>query len=457
MGSAGSAPTSHPQWVVINQSSATVAYDLSKFPSPSGLVSLEGGPFTMTTWSPDGRSLLHLRSLSELYYRDMTTAVPGPPTLLSSGSPYSGIGSPPLAWSGDSKSAAFAIAPLSGGSSQTMLQVFDPTRPAPLLRTLSSNVTGFSWAPVGDRIMYVDGNMTHVRRVQTGVPGPDFTLDGSSYQGSWSPDGNAVAITTSSQVTWADLTQSAPAPVALTAPTVAAPTVQGATFVAGGTSLLFSGVQVRDGARDLFKVTLRPTVGAPVRVSSGLTGTSTVVGFWLSPDGRWVVYMVSDTGQPSTYWAVDLSAASPGMPFQISAAPSSSAAWLYDGSGRFVSAATGLSIVDLPHATTSQLNGTSYAQSPAGAMLAYGTAPVQHLYLRDLDHPEAGASDIPFLNSSAGLVFWRWSPDGKFIATFDGSSSYNVRLVRLEGTTPSTPVPISVSSSTTLYWQPVSN
>jgi len=458
----GSGPGSRPQWVAIQQSSGLAAYDLTKFPSASGLVSLETTSASWPTWSPDGRWLLYVRS-GELYSRDMTAATPAPPLLLASLSPASSyLTSPSLGWSADSKSAAFAISPLSPPTPSTMLQVFDPTHAAPLMRTLSNNIGSFSWAPVGDRIMYQERSVTHVRRVQAGVPGPEVTFDsGVIGQYYWSTDGNSVITRTSTQLTLTDVTQASPTPVALTNPSVSSPSVSQSSLSADGASLLFSGTQIRDGARDLFRIALKPSVGAAVRLSTGLTGTATVSSFSTSSDGKWVVYNVSDSGA-STYWAVDLSGASPSAPFQIIGAdPIYSIFWVPDGSGRFLSSPSpGITVVDVPRGTVTQISGVSgspnFVLSPIGTTFAYAATSGPHLYVRDLDHLDAPVGDVPFLLGS-GITLWRWSPNGKFIATWEGSSPYGLRLIRMEGTTPSTAIPITSTSSSTLYWQPLAN
>jgi hypothetical protein len=222
-------------------------------------------------------------------------------------------------------------------------------------------------------------------------------------------------------------------------------------------------VQIRDGARDLFKVVLKPTVAAPVRVSSGLSGTTTVGGFSVSPDGKWVVYAVSDSGTLATTWAVDVSGAMPGTPFQVSDQQNVSSFWVQNGSGKLLGpTGPGIPIVNVPNATTTSLDGVSagstFLLAPAGSLLAYGAYPsASHVYVRDLDHLEVPAVDIPFL-TGPGVAAWRWSLDGKFLATIEGTSSYQLRLVRFQGMTPTTAVAVSTSTSLpSLYWQPLSN
>jgi dipeptidyl aminopeptidase/acylaminoacyl peptidase len=454
-GTGGSGSVPGPNWLTVGKSDATFAYDLSKFPATSGLVSLETSSTFSPVWSPDGHWLMYQKS-SEVYARDMRAAVPGPPLLLASSV---GLGTALnfLTWSADSKTAAVAITQSTSPSAPITLQVFDPTHSAPLLHTLGSSVSSFSWAPVGDRVVFTDAGVTHVLRVESGVPGSDLILAGSG-KFSFSPDGNSVACVSSNQLTLTDLTQTAPTPVALTNPSVSAPTVLQAVFSADGASMLFMGAQVRDGARDLFKVALKPAVGAPVRVSNGLTGAVTVGAFSTSPDGKWVVYGVTDPAGPSTSsWAVNLSGANPSTPVQVSAQPTSSNSWVHNGSERFLTLTSpGVSIVDVANAATSPLDGVSgspsYLLSPVSALVAYGSSGGSHLYVRDLDHLETLASDILV---GSELNSWRWSPDGKFLAVFDSSSPSKLRLIHLEGTTPTTAVPVTSGNLSTFTWQPI--
>lgn len=450
----------HPQWLTINGSEGFFGYDLSKF--PTSLVSLSSSRYS-TRWSPDGHWLLHYNS-AKAYCRDMTGAAPGAAQVVATAESINNQLIDSLSWSADSKSVALMIAPVTPASGPLTLQVFDPTQATPTLLTLSTKARWVRWAPSGDRIMYwEDNNVVHVRRVQSGVPGPDLTFDGSGSDYQLSPDGNFVRYSTSTELYLIDLTQTVPTPIKATSPSIATPTMTGASFSADGTRLLFSGVQIRDGQEDLFEVALKATLGAPVRLSTGLTGTATVLGFRLSPDGKSVIYTVSEVGQPSATWAVDLSGASPGAPSQISNQTLVTFTWVPNGSGNLLSPNNaGFAITSIPNATTSQLSGVgpgnNFSLAPVGALLAYGADPAApHLYVRDLDHLEAPPADIPFLLSS-GVRSWNWSPDGKFLATVEGVSTYQLRLVRLDGLTPSNALALNTSTMTPVFsWQPVSN
>ncbi|HEY0463407.1 MAG TPA: hypothetical protein VGC79_04320 [Polyangiaceae bacterium] len=466
-GAGGAGPLSPPHWLAFSNSSGVFAYDVTKFPSTSGLVSLETGTARSNStpwspWSPDGHWLVYWVR-NEVYCRDMTTAVPGPALLLATTVQYSSNVAPTLSWSADSKTVSITTYPNAptGSNPPSLLQVLDPTRSAPPIRALAApnGLISVNWAPVGDRVIYgegvafaAQGNVGHVRHVASGVPGADLVVAGYSFV--WSPDGNFVAAeggVNNRDLTLTDVSQAAPSPVTLSAPTVAEPYISNVQFSPDGKSLLFTGVQIRDGYNDLFRVQLKPTIGAPVRVSTGLTGNIDSGTFSFSPDGKWVTYSVYDpaSSPATTRWAADLSGPYPGTPFQLVAPPS---VFLPTAPQKYLASYnSGLSLFDLsnpsaaPVTVASNASGASFA--PQSSIASYPGVNSQ-LFIRDLAHLEIPA-DGTSLTSTTGLRLW--SPDGKFIAVVDNGQ---MRLVRLEGTVPSAPVSLQAVSSPLFAWQP---
>jgi hypothetical protein len=453
-GSGGSGPLSPQRWFVFTQSQGVFAYDVTKFPSSSGLVSLKF-PGRAMVWSPDGRRLASWGG-GDVYCYDMQVTLPDAPSLLLTGAMGEDEAIPLLTWSADSKTLAVtatAVVPTgSNPNPPALLKVLDPAVPAPLIRTLSNNVTSVVWAPVGDRLLFTEGSVTHVLSVKSGVPGAELLLKGVGY--SWSPDGKTLMAVSAGNITLTDVTQTVPAPVTISSPSVSAPTITHVAFSPDGAVLLYQGVQIREGATDVFRVALKPTIGTPVRVSTGLTGTASAALVSSSADGKWVIYNSSGT------WAVDVSGATPGTPLQIAASPSNSASWLSTAPQKFLGvAASGLSLFDLSSPGASPLTvvsgqPNSSALNPSSNVVGYST--LANLNLRDLDHLENPAGNIS-VAGSATLGAWQWSGDGKFISLVEQTSASSlVRLVRPDGTTPSVAVALHTSSTTVprFFWQP---
>ncbi|HKO50930.1 MAG TPA: hypothetical protein VJV79_24635, partial [Polyangiaceae bacterium] len=417
-------------------------------------------------WSPDGRWLLYWVG-SELYCRDMSAAVPGSPLLLISGlSQYLSPHVTPLTWSADSKTVGVASVPVASSTDpQTVFQVLDPSRAAPPISTLSNSVQTVAWAPTGERVLFAplffSSSTAHVRSVTAGVPGADVTINGATF--AWSADGKSVAnvvVGSGPSVTGlilTDVSQATPSPVTIpTSPTIAAPSVARIAFSPDGSALLFSGAQLREGAYDLFRVPLKPAVGAPVLVSTGLTGTVSVSSFAWSPDGKWATYTVYGVASgTSPNWAVNMSGASPGTPFQPGAIPGSSSSWLVSAPQKFLASYnSNYLLVDLsnPSATPTTIFSGSVsaaAMNPLSSILAFGVT--SHLYLRDLEHLENPATDFPI--SAASPSSLRWSPNGQFLSFVLGGQ---LRLARADGMTLSTAITLSSisSSAPSPSWQP---
>jgi len=463
-GSAGTAGTggtagsnSGPQWLAFNHSAGIVAYDATQFPSASALVTIDSqtNGSRAAIWSPDGHWLLY-QSKSDVYCRDMSGAVPGPAMRMATIEPFPQNGLPPMSWSADSKTAAVTMPSKPPGGGPAMIQVFDPTRSSPVMSTLADAGYSISWAPVGDRVLYVnymDG--AHVRRVQTGVISPDLPLTGLATGAAmtWSPDGNAIlAISSDSAPTrpmLIDLTEATPTAVALSSPSVASPTVRRSVFSSVGTSVLFMGAQERDAA-DLYRVAVKPTIAAPVRISTGLTGSAEVNAFFASPDDKWVVYRVVDGAE--SYWAVDLSGATPGTPVQVVALPRNDSSWLPGALGKYLATYSGsTSIVDLAAPATSSvevMSGVTNALLKPGGSIIASAAP-SRVYVRDIDHLDVPTGEVALAATPTNL---RWSRDGKFLVFAE--SSY-ARLIRVDGATPSAALQLNSTISTpTFAWQP---
>jgi hypothetical protein len=458
-GAGGASAT--PHWLAFNHSDGDFAYDVTRFPSDSGLVQLSakaGFGFSVGPWSPDGRWLVYL-DRSDLYVRDMSSAQPGPAQLLLAAPAFpTGFG-PRFQWSADSKSLAVVAG--------TVLYVFDPTIDAPPIHTLTTTlasaccVYSVVWAPAGNHLEYIDSAGTHVVPVQAGAPGADMLLSAGTSKG-WSPDGQSLVSTSLGNVTLTNITGAAPVTVTVSAPTVAVPSTVQLLFNADGSELAYVGMQTRS-LNDIYLVKLKPTVGSPVLLSAGLNATTSVTGVssW-STSGRWIVFGASDSSAPgSSRLAVDVSGAAPSAPVSLKPADAQSYQWLPGQPNKALSGTSnstlfGLADFSNPTADPVSVTGAfASALSPATDVFAYATT--GSLVVRDLDALTPAVS-VPI--DLSGSTTFHWSPDGNFIAAVSGSSSYQQRLVRLSGATPSTAVPIygtstNVAGAPVDVWQPV--
>ncbi|HYJ08896.1 MAG TPA: hypothetical protein VEX18_07800, partial [Polyangiaceae bacterium] len=209
---------------------------------------------------------------------------------------------------------------------------------------------------------------------------------------------------------------------------------------------------------DALYVNLLPTVGElttaytspPVDVNSASIA-------W-SPDSQWLIY---DTD--GSLFAVNVAGASPGAPIPLEPGPSSEPTWL-PNSVKLITLdsstnPTSVAILDLlaPEDPQPLLSGVSFLDfqlNPQGTLFGYRTQLALHLI--DIAAPQEPHIDIPLLESSGSIRSWGWSPDGTFIAAVTDPNADQQRLVRLDGTTVSSPIAIGGTSTSNIRfeWQP---
>jgi hypothetical protein len=157
---------------------------------------------------------------------------------------------------------------------------------------------------------------------------------------------------------------------------------------------------------------------------------------------------------------VDVSGALPTAPVPIKPADAQSYLWLPAQPNKALGTSGGslayLADFLAPNLGPVAVTGMSFdALSPATDVFVYSTP--GSLVVRDLDALTPAVS-VPIDLSASQPI--RWSPDGNFIAAVSGSVPYQQRLVRLDGATPSTAVPIYDTSANAVgasidAWQPV--
>jgi hypothetical protein len=429
------------RWLAFEHDDGSFAYDLTKFPSQDGLFQL--GDSTLGAWSPNGTKLLH-GDQGALFVRDMSGASPGSPILLID-LPQS----PSLVrWSADSQSLAMALG--------ATLSVFGTAHPAPQLNTITSTLARYSWCPVGNKLLYLDADGAHVVPVVAGVPGTPQAVTGTT---SWSPTGQALAgITASGGLAYRNLASDPPTLTQIFEATVPDTGLEGFFFSPDGSRIGTTGWKDDVERSDALYVNVLPTVGElttaytspPVDVNSASIA-------W-SPDSQWLIY---DTD--GSLFAVNVTGASPGSPIPLEPGPSSEPTWL-PNSVQLITLdsstnPTSLAILDLlaPEDPLPLLSGVSFLDfqvNPQGTLFGYRTELALHLV--DIAAPQQPHVDIPLLESVGSIRSWGWSPDGTFIAAVTDPNADQQRLVRVDGTTVSSPIAIGDTSTSNIRfeWQP---
>lgn len=469
VGGAGGAPaTSH--WLAFTDAEGTFAYDVNKFPNSDALVQLATGKSYFCAWSADGRKLIYSYNVDgryPLYVVDMSEKAPGEPMrLLKDGGSDS-------AWAADSRSIASAYG--------ATLSVFDPTRADPAVHIVTTTlkdgpppVGGFTWAPMGHQLFYTDATGSHVVDVVAGVPGVSHAV--ARQITTWSPNGLALAVSTNGNIYLTDLSGDTPVTATLTTPTIANPTIGKFEFSPDGSKIAFTGAQERE-QEDTYVVEVSGTPKPPTRLYPTLPNTahahlevtdvtSPYTTAW-SPDGRWLLFYVSDDETlASNMYAVDVAGAAPAAPVKFESTYSRFR-WSHSGERLFVtiqgSAPAQIFMLNVltPQAEPLSLySGGAFDRfdvSPSGRVLSYSTG--SHIFWLDLAAPQSPATDISLAGNINNPGYWGWSPDGDFLAaveSFTNPKQSQLRLIRANGATPSQPLDLKSASSVLedFVWQP---
>ena len=440
------------RWLTFSESTGTYAYDVTKFPEPQTPVPLAEGAATdrLYDWSPDGRRMLYLHR-TVLYSRDMSDVLPGPAVALATvTNPLESTPSKQkLSWSADSRSLA-----LVNGDA---LSVFDPTDPAALLHTLTNTLKSYRWASVGKRLFYIDANGVHVLEITADVPSVPKLVDGVPWDSTanWSPDGAVLAGCKNGSFVAATFDDALePTLQTLPAGNVENPSVSAIVFSRASQQMAFIGAQQR-ALPDLYVVSYESTlVSAPKRAHPELGGEQSVDFASFSEDGHWLVYRLVDAGSPEPYRAVNLASAEPGEPMTLAGLTDSRLSWL-PGSAKFVGHTLGndLAAFELPPSEPTPFPSSdpvsAFSINPRRPVLGYNTQLALHL--RDLSQPAAPRADLPLLQlSSESISSFAWSPDGKLISVLEQSDQDRLGLMRVDGTTASSPFNVRESAPDTL-------
>jgi Tol biopolymer transport system component len=440
---AGGADERRTRWLAFEHEDGAFAYDVTRFPDQDALLPLSTG--SLGSWSPDGRKLLYSKQ-GAWYVRDMSTETPEPGVLLvESQLP------PRLTWSADSQSIAM--------TQGATLSVFDPSQAAPSLQPLTTTLTAYQWAPVGNKLVYLDASGGHVVPIVAGVPGTSVMI--ASRAIGWAPHGDAlVGNKNDGTLTLTTLDGDPPILTTLFEPTGPGTGMEGYLFNRDGSRLATTGWRDR-AESDAFYVNLRPTPGTLSTPYPPLDGDVVAASIGWSPDGDWLLYESNDdTAQTERFFAVNVAGESPGIPVPLDVYSLQAPLWL-PGGLRFITdtGPTALAIVDLlaPAHHQPLLNGVSLsscALNPLGTVLGYRTPFALHLL--DLSAPSQPAVDINF-QAAGNVGKWSWSPDGNFIAVVTLTSKDQTRLVRIDDDlTVSSPISLGDGSSDAiaLRWQP---
>jgi Tol biopolymer transport system component len=441
-GAAGADNRPRTRWLAFEHEDGAFAYDVTKFPDQDALLQLSTG--SLGSWSPDGRKLLFSKQ-NAWYVRDMSSATPEPAVLLLESQL-----TPRLTWSADSTS----IAMVQG----TTLSVFDPSEAAPSLQPLTTTLLGYQWAPVGNKLVYVDASGGHVVQVVAGVPGSSVAI--ASRAMGWAPHGNALAGNKNDgTLTLTTLDGDPPTLTTLFEPTGPGTGMEGFIFNPDGSRLATTGWQDR-AESDAFYVNLLPTPGTLSTPYAPLANDVVAASIGWSPNGEWLLYESSDNvAGTDQYFAVNVAGESPGTPVPLDVHSLHNPLWLPGGLKLITDTGPAtVAIIDLldPAQPEPLLNGVSLsscALNPRGTVLGYRSPYALHLL--DLSAPEQPAVDINFQAGNVGK--WSWSPDGNFIAVVTLTNKDQTRLVRIDddlGT--SSPISLGDGSSDaiSLRWQP---
>jgi len=451
----GSGNSTGPHWFTFNHDQGNFAYDVSRYPDTSALFKLtsksNGSQNPLGPWSPDGRSLLYF-DYQDVYCRDMTQVTPGPARLIAAAPPALdlSISVDRLSWSGDSGSVALAT-----GSS---LLAFDPRQDNPTFQPITTSIRFAAWAPAGNHLLYRDATGFYVVAVNAGQPSVSQPLDITVFR-SWSPDGRYLAASSGSKLLLVDVTGATLVTTTVTS-TAGTPQVTSARFSPDAQGLAFIGMLSRPKA-DLYYVRL-DNLGAPQAITNGLPASAGVANFtFWSPDSHWLGFTIND-GLKTLWQAVNVSSEPPGAPFPIQPQATTSYSWLTKRPNTFVSYTNSanarfvtydLSTPEIDPVPVLKAASTLSALSPRGDWLAADDGDA--IAMRNLD-TLAPAADIRVrLSSSPNQL--AWSPDGQFLSIITSQQGYVEGLIRVAGSTASTPLLLNSGSGANIvgYWQPV--
>lgn len=478
------------RWLTFSHSDGVFLYDTGQFPSPAGLAQISshgtGTSIAVAPFSPDGKRLAYIDG-GDLYVRDVSTSVPGPATLLlDEATAFDTTATSGLHcyWSSDSQSLAFV-----SGSSVYVLPVDKPA-PSFQRRSVSGLPPRLAWSPTTNRLAISSSVATEVLQVTAGTITNSVKVDGVLLR-SWSPDGKWFSATGSSPAAGVVLVDvSGAVPVVKRMTSLVGDGIYESAFDAKASTFAFAtasrpAMNFQSAAPpDLYTVALKPTLGAPVKVSTGLDGWTGVTTFLFSPSGDRIAYLTQTIGNtysvplneqfPVTYryTVTDLAAGIPGASIALapqslsnistgvfSAVPATQPVWQPDGK-KLVSIGVGGFLVYDPSSSAAPFAPTSSFNSKPvffGSSSIFGVAQFSSsLGVVDLADIQGEVGTISSVSS--GTTGWSWSPDGKFIASMRPATNQPC-LTRVDGVHVSTPVGIyptgsAFSTPVMIFWQP---
>jgi hypothetical protein len=467
-------PVKTTRWLAFSHDKGVFAYDVTKFPVETALVTLGAAPqapyYYGLSWSPDGRTLVYANG-GKYQARDMSGEVPGEPRLLLSAPEAPTLNRiVPLGWSAGSDSVSIV--------SKRTLSVLDPSVDAPTLHPLTTTVLSYAWAPRGNRLLFSDDKGSYVVAVDHGVPGTPIPVDPGSDI--WSPTGAQLAgITKAGNLSLTTFSATSASFELITdgsgeQPSGSAghggvPAVEGdppvewafVNFSPDGSQLSFS-AEIDGKPLRPYIVTVEPSLGKPKLIAPGAAEGNESICYWWSPDGAQVICESFDNSgsqafaaAPATGDVIELAAKSFWTDWRWSPAPERHqlVTTHFDGNTQY-----SLGMVDLAApdelVTLDALRPTSFTVGPRGTHVGYMRQDDKHaLHLVSIDDP-ADKLDIETDPTAYDPLMWEWSPDNRFISLSDGS--FRMRLVRFDGTNVTTPVILRERSQYRIYssWQP---
>lgn len=439
------------KWLAAYYPTPTALYDLSLFPSGTGVPLI--GPTTnisISSWSPNGSKLL----LGSSTYSILEVSDSGPGTSRILGA-Y-GIPARPSPWSADSRSLAVR--------NGTSFGVISTTLDLPVLNELSRSVAGMAWAPTGSRLFYTDSTGAYVVEVVDGAPKTPTRIAASQATSwSWAADGSRIAVCLSGQLFWASFGATTNIKQ-LTAPVTSNPTCSQVAFNATSRGLVFVGSQARV-TQDVHFVSIDDTGPGPIQVI-------TLPAVDLSASASWAQtgdFLAITTG---TYtYAIDLSGSAIGSVLAVPATVSISSLKWAPRTAQFVFAPTNnsLAMFDctnpsaglVPIATETDPI-SQFVFSPTASVLAFTT--VNRLGVVDIQAPATLTTITPANSFSSDMAtIDSWSPDGTLLAFTTHCNPnncspvhYPLYFLRVSGGSTSAPVSPwpAQTFSPTLAWQP---